>query len=100
MPIRFDTVAFTIPSGTGVRTFVQNAVFPSNVIRAGSALNLVDMEYTGGADRNMGRVLVDLDITNIAGPVVEVTAHCQFRDSSGNDPYEGSVSALVIADTV
>jgi hypothetical protein len=97
MSIRFDVVNFTIPNGSGPKSLVGNAVFPSNVIDAGSAVNRFNFDFTG-ADHNMGRIMLDTSVTGIAGPVVTLQVDCQFRDNSGNDDYFGDVSVLVTAE--
>ncbi len=98
MPIRFETVDFTIPSGDGVRRFEENAVFSSDVLRAGVALNKVDLVFSG-KDKKMGRILTDAGIEAINGGVVTVVFTCQFRDDSDED-YSGAATVLVSAETV
>ncbi len=99
MPTRFETVSVPIPGDTGSRTILANATFPSDVLRAGVALNGFNLDYTNG-DRNMGRIMADTDVVAIAGPVVSFEVQCELRDNSGNDPYAGFVTALVTAETV
>ncbi len=74
--------------------------FNKNVIRAEALINGFDIKYTN-SDRHILQQKIDTKVSLINGRNVEVDIAFLLRDSSGNidDPYEGSVDVVVIAET-
>ena len=74
--------------------------FNKKVIRAEALINGFDIQYTRG-DRHILQQKIDTRVSLINGNNVEVDVAFLLRDSSGNidDPYEGSVDVVVIAET-
>ena len=58
-----------------------------------------EIQYDNG-DHHVLQEQVQVDVNGINGTSVDVAATFLLRDGSGNidDPYSGSISALVIAD--
>ena len=87
-----------------VRGIEQNETatfnFNKNVIRAEALINGFDIKYTN-QDRHILQQKIDTKVSLINGRNVEVDIAFLLRDSSGNidDPYEGSVDVVVIAET-
>ena len=98
MPIRFSRTSVPIPPGTGRRSIGDSVDFTSNVIRAGIALEGFELDFVESGDRHMNVVEVDLDIGTPVGTTVPFAAECQYADVNFDDPYQGYVSVLVIAE--
>jgi hypothetical protein len=97
MPVAFQTQSITIPSGTGRRTLPGRATFNSRVIRAGVALNGFALDYISD-DHHINIAEADTDIVSIAGNTVNFQVECHYADKNFDDPYQGYVTVLVIAD--
>ncbi len=76
------------------------AVFSSRVEKAEAMLKGFQIGYTNG-DHHVLRQEIDLDVVRINNNTVTVAADFLLRDSSGNidDPFNGFVQCVVIADT-
>jgi hypothetical protein len=76
-------------------------VFPSNVRSAEAVLNGFNVGYTNG-DHHLLRTEIDTRVTSITLGTVRVLVTFSLRDSSGNfdDPFNGFVDVMVIADRV
>jgi hypothetical protein len=98
MPIRFFRTTVTVPPGTGRRAISDSVNFTSNVIRAGVALEGFALDFVGNVDRHINVVEVDIDAGLIQGTTVPFTVECQYADFNFDDPYQGYVSVLVIAE--
>jgi hypothetical protein len=97
MAIDFRTPSITIPSGTGRRLFNSTATFGSRVVRAGVAVNGFNLDYVN-SDHHINTVEVDTDVISISGNTVTFRVECHYADQNFDDPYQGYVTALVIAD--
>jgi hypothetical protein len=104
--VEFRRQTITIPSGTGRRTFTSTANFGSNVLRAGVALNGFDLDFspsgtTGQVDRhiNVLEVVTNLGATGAANTIT-FSVTCQYADVNFDDPYQGYISVLAIAEVV
>lgn len=103
MAIVMTTIRFDFPSVTGsVQT--QNRLINfgggGGVVRqAAVMLRGFEVHYNNG-DHHVLQERIQLDLSSTAGGVVNVVASFLLRDSSGNidDPYSGSIDAVVIAD--
>jgi hypothetical protein len=98
MPLRFFRTSINIPPGTGRRSFSQVAGFTSNIIRADAALNGFRLDFVGDVDRHINEVEVDVDLEHSFGTDAVVTVECQYADFNFDDPYQGYVTVLVIAE--
>jgi hypothetical protein len=103
MPIDFrtpPTLNFDPTSGQ-VQTQFTSALFNSRVVRAEAALKSFDIGYTNG-DHHVLREVLQTSIASIQNNQVTVRVDYLFRDSSGNidDPYNGAVDVVVIAEVV
>jgi hypothetical protein len=87
------------PTAGQVQTQFTTAVFNGTVRRAEVALKSFDIGYTN-ADHHVLREVIQANIAAIQNNTVRVRVDYLFRDSSGNidDPYNGSVDVLVIAE--
>lgn len=97
MATDFIVKSIPIPSGTGPRTITGSVTFPSSVNRAAVALNGFKMDFVN-EDHNINIIEVDADKVSISGYTVTFQVQCDYADKSFNDPYQGYVSVLVIAD--
>jgi hypothetical protein len=102
MPTEFATVPRIEMDRTVGRpeTEFRAVNFPRAVRRAEAMLKGFDIHFANG-DHHLLRQQVALS-TRIAGSTVEVRADFLLRDGSGNidDPFDGWVDAVVIAETV
>jgi hypothetical protein len=103
--VEFRRAQFNVPPSTGRRTFTSSVNFSSNVIRAEVALNGFDLDFlpsgtTGQVDRHINVVEADTDLVSVSGTTVTVRLECQYADVNFDDPYQGFVGALVIAEVV
>ncbi|MEM8779754.1 MAG: hypothetical protein AAGF26_12945 [Cyanobacteria bacterium P01_G01_bin.49] len=73
--------------------------FNKNVIRAEAVINGFNIQYTE-QDRHILQQKIDTRVSLINGNKVDVDIAFLLRDSSGNidDPYEGTVDVVVIAE--
>lgn len=92
--IQFD------PETGGVRRETDVVAFNRNVRQAQACLKGWEVQFQG-QDRELHHIHVDIDVTGVAGNIVNVAADFGLRDRSGNfdDPYRGFVQGVVIADT-
>jgi hypothetical protein len=97
MPVAFQTSSITIPSGTGRRTIPGSATFDSRVIRAGVALKGFNLDYISD-DHHSNVVEADTDIVSISGNTVTFQVECNYADKNFDDPFQGYVNVLVIAE--
>ncbi len=93
----FRTVSITIPPGTGRRSIEGTATFGSTVRRASVALNGFKLDYVS-SDNHINIAEADTDIVSISGNKVTFRVECNYADKNFDDPYQGYVSALVIAE--
>ena len=103
MAIQMQTSRFEFPSLKGVQQQLHTVFFSGSVQRAVAMIQGFDIHF----DNNEHPVLqerIQLDINSINGGTVNILATFLIRDNSrdrvGNidDPYSGSVNAVVIAD--
>jgi hypothetical protein len=71
--------------------------FGSSVIRAAVALNGFNLDYVSD-DHHINTVEADTDILSISGNTVTFAVECNYADQNFDDPYQGYVTALVIAE--
>ena len=100
MPIDFQRQRVAFPSLAGEP---QNAnvtfVFPTEVFKAESAINGFDIGFSS-RDRELHWLQINTHVGGTPNNTVEVRVDFRLRDRSGtyDDPYEGWVDVLVIAD--
>ena len=96
------TIAFASQTGGPRRSSVRVS-FGGPVLRVDAALNGFDIGFSRG-EHPLKRQQVDVSAVPVAGrPAdVDVTVTLALRDDSGNydDPYEGSVEVLLVAEVV
>jgi len=97
MPTDFRTQTLNIPIGTGRRSLTSSVTFGSRVNRANVALNGYKLDYVSD-DHHINIVEVDTDIVSISGNKVNFRVEFQYSDKNFDDPYQGYVNALIIAD--
>ncbi|MCZ6814860.1 MAG: hypothetical protein O7F14_12495 [Alphaproteobacteria bacterium] len=93
----FRTVSINIPPGTGRRSIEGNATFSATVRRASVALNGFKLDYVS-SDHHINIAEADTDIVSISGNTVTFRVQCNYADKNFDDPYQGYVTALVIAE--
>ena len=93
----FRTVSINVPSGTGRRSIQGTATFGSKVLRATVALNGFKLDYVN-SDHHINIVEADTDIVSISGNIVTFRIQCNYADKNFDDPYQGYVTATVIAE--
>ncbi len=93
----FRTVSISIPAGTGRRSIEGSAKFSGTVRNANVALNGFKLDYVN-SDRNINIVEADTDVVSISGSSVTIRVECNYADKNFDDPYQGYVTALVIAE--
>ena len=97
MAVDFRQRTVTIPSGTGRRSINDSVTFGSRVIRANVALNGFRLDYVS-SDHHINIVEADTDIISISGNTVNFRVECHYADQNFDDPYQGYITALVIAE--
>lgn len=100
MAIDFQRQRATFPSTTGrAQSADLTFVFPSTVRKAESAINGYSLGFSG-VDHHLFRAQVDTTVTSVSLNTVRVRVDYALRDSSGffDDPYDGFVDVMVIAD--
>jgi hypothetical protein len=97
MPIAFRTRQVSIPPGTGRRDINDSVSFGSPVRSAAVALNGFQLDYVN-ADRPINVVEIDTDLSSISGNDVHFRVQAHYADKNFDDPYQGHVQVLVIAD--
>ena len=92
--VHFDSTAGIVQNEPGA------VVFTSNVVRAEVAIAGFDILFSG-ADHNFHRERIFARIDRVQGPAVFFHVEFLLRDFSGDidDPFEGDVDVLVIAET-
>src|ERR1700757_4426332 len=99
--VRFQTLNFDFLSATGSEQKLQkNAIFPSNVLQASAAIGGLEIGYTN-SDHHLWKQTIKLKLDPVQN-VVPVEVTYLLRDSSGDvdDPYDGKIDVLVIAECV
>lgn len=77
----------------------QVAVDFGRVVNRGSvALQEFNMGYADDLDRDMARMVVNLDGVDTEGSEVRFRVSTLFRDASNNDPFNAEVRVLVLAE--
>jgi hypothetical protein len=103
MAIRFQTqrIDFRTVTGSENTSDRYNVTFPSRVLNVGTAINGFNTYYTNG-DHHIKSLKIDVNPPSITDRTVTVSATILLRDDSGNidDPYDGYVDVLLIAETV
>jgi hypothetical protein len=102
MAIVLTSTEFAFPSVTGsTQSQVRSINFGRTVQHVAVMLAGFDIRYNNG-DHHVLRESIQLRISGNNGGVVNVEAKFLLRDGSGNidDPYSGSIDAVVIADLV
>lgn len=97
MATDFRNVSIGIPNGTGRRSIEGSATFDSAVQRANIALNGFKLDYVN-SDHHINIVEADTDILSISGNTVNFRIQCNYNDKTFDDPCNGYVTALVIAE--
>lgn len=97
MSVQFRTVPITIPSGSGRKIIDGVAIFDSDVLSAGVALNGFSLRFDN-RDKRFLNLEADTDFNSISGNTVSFRVECNLANDSGDDPYSGYVTALVTAD--
>ncbi|MFP5228952.1 MAG: hypothetical protein ACLGXA_15140 [Acidobacteriota bacterium] len=100
MEISTGSLDFSQPlSGAGPRTASQTIVFARPVVSATAGLVGYLAEYSGGNDHHVGKLQIQVE-TQIQNNTVTVNGTFGLRDWSGNwdDPYDGRINFVVVAD--
>jgi hypothetical protein len=100
--VHFQTADFVFPPLKGGEQMQQmNLNFPSNVLNHSAAIRGYEIGYKG-SDHHLLTQKIDVDTKLFGGTTVQVTVNYLLRDSSGeiDDPYEGKINVLVIAECV
>jgi hypothetical protein len=94
------TGQFGFPSHVGSGPVVQNFVVRdvANVAHAVAFITGFDISYANNDDHHLGRLVINVVVVAINGPLVTVQGTFGLRDWSGNwdDPYQGTVNFAVI----
>jgi len=106
MGLRLVNVPVTFDAGTagslGFRNIQRTVTIPDarSVLRAQVALNGFSINYTH-SDHHIRSLLIDTDLLGIRnGTDVEFQIQVALKDRKPDDPYEGWVSVLIIAEVV
>ena len=102
MAIVMAKTNFAFPNVTGsVQHQSRQIDFHGTVQNVSVMLTGFDIKYTNG-DHHVLQESIQLEIGGNNGGRVDVVANFLLRDSSGNidDPYSGSIDAVVLADVV
>lgn len=96
MKLEFRTVPVNISRDVGRRSIEDTVVFNSRVTSAAAALNGFKLDITQ-QDRPMNVVEADTDIVRVENNTVRFRVECNLADKNFDDPYEGHVTVLIIA---
>ena len=102
MAIVMAKTRFDFPSVTGQQQIqVRQINFGRTVRNVAVMLQGFDIRYTNG-DHHVLEESIEVSAFVLSGGVVDVSADILLRDGSGNidDPYSGSIDAVVMADVV
>jgi hypothetical protein len=101
MAIVMAKTHFDFPSVTGLQQIQTRQINFGRVRNVAVTLQGFDIKYTNG-DHHLLEESIRLSAFVLPNGVVDVSADLLLRDSSGNidDPYSGSIDAVVIADVV
>ena len=72
--------------------------FGRAVNKANAALKGYNIGYADDLDRDMARIIVNIEDVDVEGNEVHFTVATIFRDASNNDRFEAEVFVLVVAD--
>jgi hypothetical protein len=97
VPLAFRYPSITVPSGTGRRSIDGSVTFNSTVRSAGVALNGFKLDYDN-SDHHINFVEADTDILGINGNTVQFRVECDYADRNSDDPYQGYITVMVVAD--
>jgi len=97
MPLAFTTVVIEIPRGTGQRVLSGQGQFPSGVRNAQVALAGFVLDYVS-EDHHINLVEVRTELVSFGGPFVTFNVICSYADKNFDDPYQGRVDVLCIAE--
>lgn len=99
MALQFNEGWINFPATTGRRQRVSRSVnIPGTINSYQVVLKGYNVRYDNG-DHHILELEIDLDSTR-SGNTITVTGDFVLRDSSGNfdDPYEGWINYVVVAD--
>ena len=100
MEMRSGTIEF--PVGRGERSLSFSFLFPKRVIETHVALSGYEAQYASG-DHHIKRLKVKLSSQpggfTDEGYEARVTAVINLRDQNADDPYSGSISFVLFAQT-
>ena len=102
MTIVMAKTHFEFPNVTGSAQRLTNTInFGRTVQNVAAVLQGFNVKYANG-DHHVKQESIRLTIGGNNGGVVNIVADFLLRDGSGNidDPYSGSIDAVVIADVV
>jgi hypothetical protein len=102
MAIVMAKTNFNFPSVTGLQQIQTRQInFGRTVRHVAVTLQGFDIKYTNG-DHHLLEESIRVSAFVLPNGVVDVSADLLLRDGSGNidDPYSGSIDAVVIADVV
>lgn len=101
MVLQMKSFSITFPAQSGSAARITRTVsFNTTVRQAEAVLKGFDVSYVN-ADRELERLLVDIDLVRIAGNDVEVAVDFLLKDSPNPiDQFQGSVEGVIIADVV
>ena len=102
MTIQLRTLNFNFPNATGrVQTQRLPVAFSGAVRNAAAVLQGFNVQYNNG-DHELLQETIQLFVTDFNNNTFVVEARLLLRDGSGNidDPYSGTINAVVIADVV
>ena len=100
MSVEFKTRAVQFDPTQGQRQYLEDSVhFTGRVNKAEAAIKGFSLGYTSN-DHHIWRQQITVDKVEIQDNVVRFGVSILIRDSSGeiDDPFDGSVEVLVIAD--
>jgi hypothetical protein len=103
MPIDFRQTRVDVPkgrnpNGTQWRAFKGTVTFDRDVRRAESAIQTFRLDYTD-SDHHINLIQVETDVSALTGNNVDVDIRVFYSDKNYDDPYQGWVDILVIAET-
>jgi hypothetical protein len=97
--LREGRIDFPEHRGSGPQTVSTSVRFPRSIGSCVAALTGFECSFVEG-EHNLGRILVAVEARKLTDTEVDVVASLGLRDWSGDwdDPYEGHVSFVVIAE--
>ena len=102
MAVAFRLQSFSFSDSSGPQSHILTFAFPSAVKEATAAIAGFRFDYSQDPsniiDQKVDVVDVSVRVTARTGPTVQVRVQAHFADTGRDDPYNGRIDVLAIAE--